>query len=84
MLGRPAVLYSDQTISIRFRLDGGDAQTGPGVPARVVSVAQNAKDSGGSFEVTLWRSDGLIPDDAALLRVAEKLLPTVPGWTAKG
>lgn len=84
VLGRPAVLYSDQTISIRFRLDGGDAQTGPGVPARVVSVAQNAKDSGGSFEVTLWRSDGLIPDDAVLLRVAEKLLPTVPGWTANG
>ncbi|GAA2435163.1 DUF6215 domain-containing protein [Streptomyces mauvecolor] len=84
LLGRPAVLYSDQTVSIRFRLDGGDAQTGPGVPARVVSVARNAKDSGGSFEVTLWRSDGRVPDDAVLLRIAEQVLPTVPGWTAGG
>ncbi|WP_189959721.1 DUF6215 domain-containing protein [Streptomyces violascens] len=84
LLGRPAVLYSDQTISIRFRLGGGDTQTGPGVPARVVSVARNAKDSGGSFEVTLWRSDGRVPDDAVLLRIAEQVLPMVPGWTANG
>ncbi|MGV9248707.1 DUF6215 domain-containing protein [Streptomyces sp. NPDC003710] len=80
LLGRPAVLYSDHTISIRFRLDGSDAHGGPGVPARVLTVAQSAKDSGGSFEVTVWRTDGWVPDDAALLRVAEKVLPTVPGW----
>ncbi|MER6122001.1 DUF6215 domain-containing protein [Streptomyces sp. NPDC001795] len=82
VLGRPAVFYSDRTISIRFRLDGSDATSGPGVPARVLTVAQDKKDSGGSFEVTLWRTDGGVPDDAVLLRVAEKVLPTVPGWAA--
>ncbi|WP_328891535.1 hypothetical protein [Streptomyces sp. NBC_00316] len=45
-------------------------------------MAQDAKDSGGSFEVTLWRADGGVPDDAVLLRAAEKVLPTVPGWAA--
>ncbi|MFE5483458.1 DUF6215 domain-containing protein [Streptomyces sp. NPDC056527] len=82
VLGRPAVLHSDQTISIRFRLDGSDAEAGPGVPARTVVVARNAKDTGGSFEVTLWREDGQVPDDTVLLRIAEKVLPSVPGWSA--
>ncbi|MGW5661910.1 DUF6215 domain-containing protein [Streptomyces sp. NPDC003758] len=84
VLGRPAVLYSDRTISIHFRLDGSDTDSGPGVPARVLSVARDAKDSGGSFEVALWRADGAVPDDAVLLRVAEKVLPAIPGWAANG
>ncbi|MFD3420493.1 DUF6215 domain-containing protein [Streptomyces decoyicus] len=82
VLGRPAVFYADRTISIRFRLDGKDSDSGPGVPARTVTVARDAKDSGGSFEVSLWRTDGGVPDDAVLLRVAEKVLPTVPWWAA--
>lgn len=82
VLGRPAVVYSDRTISISLRLDGGDTDSGPGVPARALAAARDAKDSGGSFEVVLWRADGVVPDDAVLLRVAEKALPTVPGWTA--
>ncbi|MFJ5998342.1 DUF6215 domain-containing protein [Streptomyces sp. NPDC092370] len=84
VLGRPGVLYSTRTISISFRLDGGDADSGPGVPARALTVAQGPKDRGGSLDVTLWRADGVVPDDAVLLRVAEKVLPTVPGWTARG
>ncbi|MGW1890827.1 DUF6215 domain-containing protein [Streptomyces sp. NPDC002004] len=82
LLGRPAVLHPDHTVSIRFRLDGGDTDSGPGVPARALTVARDAKDSGGSFDVTLWRADGGVPDDATVLRVAEKVLPTVPGWGA--
>lgn len=82
VLGRPAVLYSDRTIRINFRLDGGDADAGTGVPLRSLMVARDAEDRGGSFDVTLWRADGMVPDDAVLLRVAEKVLPTVPGWTA--
>ncbi|NUK00767.1 hypothetical protein HRW23_24875 [Streptomyces lunaelactis] len=84
VLGRPAAFYSDRTISISFRLDGSDTDSGPGVPARTLSVARDTKDSGGSFEVTLWRTDGVVPDDAVVLRVAEKVLPTVPGWAANG
>lgn len=82
--GRPGVLYSNRTISISIRLDGGDADSGPGVPARALTVPQDAKDRGGSLDVTLWRADGVVPDDAVLLRVAEKVLPTVPGWSAHG
>ncbi|MFE7274640.1 DUF6215 domain-containing protein [Streptomyces sp. NPDC057623] len=82
VLDRPAVLYSNRTMRINFRLDGGDAETGTGVPLRSLMVAQDTKDSGGSYDVTLWREDGMVPDDAVLLRVAEKVLPTVPGWAA--
>jgi hypothetical protein len=82
VLGRQAVLYSDHTISIRFRLDGKDSESGPGAPARALVVAQDAKDRGGSFELTLWREDGGVPDDAVLLRIADEVLPTIPGWTA--
>jgi len=81
-MGRPAVLYSDRTLAIRFRLDGSDADSGPGVPARVLSVAQDANDRGGSFELTLWREDGEVPDATMLFQVAAQVLPTIPGWAA--
>ncbi|MFE2375736.1 DUF6215 domain-containing protein [Streptomyces sp. NPDC059398] len=81
-LGRPAVLYSQTTISFRFRLDGSDTENLPGSPARVLSVAQDAKDSGGSIEIAVWRTDGWPPDDEVLLRVARKVLPAVRGWSA--
>ncbi|MFF9011780.1 DUF6215 domain-containing protein [Streptomyces sp. NPDC014870] len=80
VLGRPAVVYSEATVAVSFRLDGSDAYTGTGAPARVLSVAKDARDSGGSFELAIWREDGTAPDDAVLLRVAEQVLPTIPGW----
>ncbi|MFI1098479.1 DUF6215 domain-containing protein [Streptomyces sp. NPDC020917] len=80
VLGRPAVLYADHTISIRFRLDGGDSDNGPGVPERTLVVARDSEDSGGSFELALWRADGEVPDDGVLLHLAETVLPTIPGW----
>ncbi|MFD7610456.1 DUF6215 domain-containing protein [Streptomyces sp. NPDC059828] len=86
-LGRPAVLYSSQTIKLSFSLGGSGGSSGGGngsLPARTLTVAQDAKDSGGSFDVTVWRSDGSVPDDATLLRVAETVLPTIPGWDAEG
>ncbi|MER5468473.1 DUF6215 domain-containing protein [Streptomyces sp. NPDC002935] len=78
ILGHPAVLYSDRTIAITFGSDKADA--GPGGIARRLVVAKDAKDGGGAFEVAIWRQDDVTPDDAALLRVAEAVLPTVPGW----
>jgi hypothetical protein len=83
VLGRPAVVYSDRTIRLSFRLDGKDSSSAPGVPARTLMVARDAQDSGGSFTVTLWRADGAVPDDAALRHVAETVLPTIPGWSAQ-
>ena len=82
VLGHPAVLYSDRTISISFSLDGKQSDTGPGSPVRSLLVALDPKDGGGSYEIAVWREDAMVPDDAALLRVAEKVLPTSPGWTA--
>jgi hypothetical protein len=79
VLGHQAVLYSDRTIAITF--NGSEADTGPGGIARCLMVARNPKDGGGTFEVTIWRQDDVPPDDAALFRVAERVLPTVPGWT---
>ncbi|WND39148.1 DUF6215 domain-containing protein [Streptomyces sp. BB1-1-1] len=80
VLGRAAALYSNRTIPISFGGDGADA--GPGGIARSLLVARDAKDSGGSYELSVWREDGMPPDDAMVLRVAERVLPTVPGWTA--
>ncbi|MEU9239446.1 DUF6215 domain-containing protein [Streptomyces sp. NPDC048385] len=81
VLGHSAVVYSSPTISIGFDLGGGKATTGPGGTARCVLVARHGKDDGkGTFEVALWRQDDVPPDDTALMRVAEQVLPTVPGW----
>ncbi|WP_327314899.1 DUF6215 domain-containing protein [Streptomyces sp. NBC_01235] len=82
ILGHPAVLYSGQTFSIQFNLGGGKSETGPGGIARTLVVAPDSKDGGGSYELAIWRQDSVRPDDAALLRIAQKVLPTVPGWAA--
>ncbi|MFH9248161.1 DUF6215 domain-containing protein [Streptomyces lydicus] len=85
ILGRPAVLYSDRTIALSFSFDGhkiGQSDSRPGGIARSLVVAKDAKDGGGSFEIALWRQDEGTPDDEALLRVAEKVLPTIPAWHA--
>ncbi|MFI5763386.1 MULTISPECIES: DUF6215 domain-containing protein [unclassified Streptomyces] len=82
VLGRPATLYSDRTMSFSFSMAGGGASTGIGVPTRGLVVALDPQDGGGAYELNVWRSDGGVPDDAVVLRVAEKVLPTVPGWSA--
>ncbi|WP_330333014.1 DUF6215 domain-containing protein [Streptomyces sp. NBC_00536] len=82
VLGHAAVFSSDRTIALTFNLGGGKGSSAPGVMARSLLIAKDAKDSGGSFELVVWRQDGLLPDDAALIRVAEQVLPTVPGWSA--
>ncbi|MFE1383221.1 DUF6215 domain-containing protein [Streptomyces sp. NPDC058740] len=83
LLGRPAVLYSDRTLALKIPLGGGKAESGTGGIARHLLVAKDAKDGGGSYELVIWRQDEAIPDDAALLRVAERVLPTLPGWSGK-
>ncbi|MDT9687258.1 DUF6215 domain-containing protein [Streptomyces sp. P9(2023)] len=80
VLGHPAVLSTQSTTAISFSGEGSGAYSGAGVPARVLSVAKDAKDSGGSFELAMWREDGTVPDDSVMLRVAERVLPTVQGW----
>src|SRR5256885_2255596 len=67
LLGHQAVLYSDRTIALKFRLGGGKVDTGPGGIARSLVVARNVKDGGGSYEISIWRQDDVPPDDTALL-----------------
>ncbi|MFJ8104776.1 DUF6215 domain-containing protein [Streptomyces sp. NPDC096132] len=80
-LGRPAVLYSDRTLAFAFGLGGGDASSAPGHPTRRLVVAQDPKDGGGSYDIAIWRQDSGALDDATLLRLAQEILPTIPGWT---
>jgi hypothetical protein len=79
VLGHPAFLYSGRTIGIVFK--DGKGSSGPGGVSRNLLVAKDPKDGGGSYEISIWRQDDLPPDETALLRVAEQVLPTVPGWT---
>lgn len=80
VLGHPAYLYPGRSIGIVF--DEGKSSTVPGGVSRTLLVAKDPKDGGGSYEIAIWREDDVAPDEAALLRVAERVLPTVPGWTA--
>ncbi|MFF0589281.1 DUF6215 domain-containing protein [Streptomyces sp. NPDC003781] len=83
VLGRPAVLASDHTMKIEIDL-GGSASGGPvgqGPLARTLSVALDAKDQGGYYDITVWSTSGALPADSALLDIAEKMLPTLPERT---
>ncbi|MFE0416577.1 DUF6215 domain-containing protein [Streptomyces tendae] len=83
VLGRPAVLASDHTMKIEINLGGGGSG-GPveqGPLARTLSVALDAKDRGGYYDITVWSTSGALPDDGALLDIAEKVLPTIPERT---
>ncbi|CAM5338538.1 putative protein OS=Streptomyces tendae OX=1932 GN=GUR47_00315 PE=4 SV=1 [Streptomyces tendae] len=83
VLGRPAVLASDHTMRIEIALgsggSGGPVEQGP--LARSLSVAFDAKDRGGYYDITVWSTSGALPDDGALLGIAEKVLPTLPERT---
>ncbi|MEU9382009.1 DUF6215 domain-containing protein [Streptomyces sp. NPDC048279] len=80
VLGRPAVLFSDHTM--RFEIDlGGGGSGGPvqqGPLARTLSVALDRKDRGGYCEITVWSASGALPEDGALLGLAERILPRIP------
>ncbi|MYT72210.1 MULTISPECIES: DUF6215 domain-containing protein [unclassified Streptomyces] len=80
VLRRPAVFYTTQTMGISFRLDGSDAKSTEGVPAEALSVALDAKNRGGSYELVMWRNHGGYPDRTILLDIAEHVLPVVPGF----
>ncbi|MEV0094437.1 DUF6215 domain-containing protein [Streptomyces sp. NPDC050738] len=84
VLGHPAVLYMDRTISIRFNLGGGSdkAETGAGGVAWCLLIAKDVKDGGGYYEIDIYRQDNVTPDHTTLIGLAERVLPAVPGWAA--
>ncbi|MEU9046158.1 MULTISPECIES: DUF6215 domain-containing protein [unclassified Kitasatospora] len=80
VLGHPAVTYSGHALKL-FPSNGKSGGDGP--VTRNIVVAWDPKDPGGrAYEFTVFRQDGQAPDDAALRRVAETVLPTLPGWVA--
>ncbi|MEV4964581.1 DUF6215 domain-containing protein [[Kitasatospora] papulosa] len=78
VLGRPAVLSSDHTMSIDLGSGGSGGPVGQGPPARTLTVALDGNDPGGYYEITVWSTSGALPDDGALVDIAETVLPTVP------
>ncbi|WP_329364362.1 DUF6215 domain-containing protein [Streptomyces sp. NBC_01483] len=85
VLGRPAVLYSDHTMKIEINLgsggSGGPVEQGP--LARTMSVALDRNDRGGYCDITVWSTSGALPNDIALLNIAEKVLPRIPERTVR-
>ncbi len=80
VLGRPALLTSDHMMKIQFDLGSGEGASGPveqGPLARTLTVAFDGKDRGGSYDLTVWSESGLLPDDSALVDIAEAVLPRI-------
>ncbi|MFE4623221.1 DUF6215 domain-containing protein [Streptomyces mirabilis] len=85
VLGRPAVLSSDHTMKLEINLGSGGSggPVGEGPLARTLSVALDRKDRGGSCDITVWSTSGALPNDSALLNIAEKVLPRIPERPAR-
>ncbi|MFH9857904.1 DUF6215 domain-containing protein [Streptomyces sp. NPDC017202] len=85
VLGRPAFLSSEHTMKFEFSLgsEGSSAPMQQGPLARTLSVALDGKDRGGSYDITVWSESGALPTDQALLDIAEKVLPAIPGRSAR-
>ncbi|MEV6192152.1 DUF6215 domain-containing protein [Streptomyces sp. NPDC051920] len=84
--GRSAVLSSDHTMKLEINLGGDGGSGGPvqqGPLARTLSVALDHDDRGGYCEITVWSESGALPNDSALLGIAEKVLPKIPERTGR-
>ncbi|MFF9754573.1 DUF6215 domain-containing protein [Streptomyces sp. NPDC014344] len=80
VLGRPALFTSDHMMRIQFDLGSGGGSGGPvgqGPLARTLTVALDGEDRGGSYGFTVWSETGALPDDRALLDIAEAVLPEI-------
>ncbi|MEU9077017.1 DUF6215 domain-containing protein [Kitasatospora sp. NPDC048538] len=75
VLGHPAVTYSSNALVIIGKHDQ------PGPVTRNLIVATDPKDPGSpAYQFAVFRQDNHTPEDADLRRVAEAVLPTLPGW----
>ena len=82
VLGRPTVFSSDHTMKLKISLGAGGTSGGPveeGPLARTLSVALGTDDRGGYYDITVWSTSGALPEDSALIDIAEKVLPAIPG-----
>ncbi|MGW3915456.1 DUF6215 domain-containing protein [Streptomyces sp. NPDC005070] len=79
--GRSAVFSTDHTMKIEINLGGSGGSGGPvgqGPLERTLSVALDRGDRGGYCEITVWSESGALPNDTALLDIADKVLPKIP------
>ena len=84
MLGHLSSTYEMNTIGFSFSLGGAGSTsraTAGGVEHNLV-IGKQPDGRGGSYELAIWRQDTGTPDDASLYRIAEAVLPTLPGWVA--
>lgn len=84
VLGHLSTTYEMNTIGFSFSLGGAGSTsraTAGGVAHNLV-IGKQPDGRGGSYELAIWRQDTGTPDDASLYRIAEAVLPTLPGWVA--
>ncbi|GAA1252820.1 hypothetical protein GCM10009665_49410 [Kitasatospora nipponensis] len=80
VLDHPSAAYTDHTTALYFNAGTNQSRTGTGGVARHLVVAKTPDVDGESFEVAMWREDDGAPDEAALYRIAQAVLPTLQGW----
>ncbi|WP_052391084.1 DUF6215 domain-containing protein [Streptomyces sp. NRRL B-24484] len=78
VLGHPAAVYRSTTLALV--LQGGRTTTGAGGTAHHLAVAIGPDEDAETVEFSIWRQDDEAPDQDALRRIAEQVLPTVHGW----
>ncbi|MFB6894298.1 DUF6215 domain-containing protein [Kitasatospora sp. NPDC056327] len=77
LLGRATLMYRVRTLGG----GGATAEPGPAGYSRHLVVAKKPDGTGGSFDLSFWDRDAKAVDDTALRRIAEAVLPTLPGWS---
>ncbi|MFF7635868.1 hypothetical protein ACFZB9_22385 [Kitasatospora sp. NPDC008050] len=70
------------TTGFSFSLGGGSTSPAPGGVAHSLVIGKHPDGHGGSYELAIWRQDAGTVNDASLYRIAEAVLPTLPGWVA--
>lgn len=82
VLGHLSTTYEMNTIGFSFSLGGGSTSPAPGGVAHNLVIGKHPDGRGGTYEFAIWRQDTGTPDEASLYRIAEAVLPTLPGWDA--
>ncbi|WP_327064551.1 DUF6215 domain-containing protein [Kitasatospora sp. NBC_01302] len=80
VLGHLSTTYEMNTFGFSFSLGGGPASSEPGGVAHNLVIGKHPDGHGGSYELAIWRQDAGTPDEASLYRIAEAVLPSLPGW----
>ncbi|MFJ8045163.1 DUF6215 domain-containing protein [Kitasatospora sp. NPDC096147] len=79
--GHRAVAFTEATMGISLDLfGGGGGKAVAGGEAQHLAVAKGLLRSGGSYQLTVWRSDLKPVDPGTVRRIATEVLPALPEW----